>query len=270
MAKDALESLDEIEARTAERRVVVFLDYDGTLVPIADRPEQAVMAPATRATVARLAELCPVAIVSGRGRADVERLVGLPGLTYAGSHGFDIAGPEGDLAGHGAGEGLEPVIAEAEAELRAALDDIPGLLIENKRFAIAVHYRLVDPAEVERIVATADRVVAGHPELRRAGGKMIVELRPVMPWDKGRAVLWLLEAMHLEGPDVVPFYLGDDETDRDAFEALRGRGISLYVGAAEEADAADYAVPDPAAASRFLEALATLLAAAHSRSASKA
>jgi alpha,alpha-trehalase len=222
---------------------------------------------ATRATVARLAALCPVAIVSGRGRPDVERLVGLPGLTYAGSHGFDIAGPGGHLGSHGAGEGLEPVIGAAEAELRAELDGIPGLLIENKRFAIAVHYRLVDPAEVGRITAVADRVVAGHPELRRAGGKMIVELRPAIPWDKGRAVLWLLEAMRLDGPDVTPFYLGDDETDRDAFAALRGRGISLFVGAAEEAEAADYVVPDPAAARRFLDALATRLSAGHGRGA---
>ncbi len=229
------------------------------------------MAPATRAAVARLAELCPVAIVSGRGRADVERLVALPGLTYAGSHGFDIAGPEGDLAGHGAGEGLEPVIAEAEAELRAALDGIPGLLIENKRFAIAVHYRLVDPAEVERIVTVADRVVARHPELRRAGGKMIVELRPAMPWDKGRAVLWLLEAMHLDGPDVTPFL---SRRRRDRPGRLRGAERAwhqpLSSAAAEEADAADYVVPDPAAARRFLDALAARLAAVHSRGASKA
>ena len=71
------------------------MDYDGTLTPIVARPEQAVLAEATRATVRRLSQLCPVAIISGRDRANVQRLVDVDGILYAGNHGFDIVGPDG-------------------------------------------------------------------------------------------------------------------------------------------------------------------------------
>ncbi|MEX0607569.1 MAG: trehalose-phosphatase, partial [Halofilum sp. (in: g-proteobacteria)] len=92
---DALEAREELARRIDGKRLAVFLDYDGTLTPIVADPRQAALDEAVRATIHELARSCTVAIVSGRDRADVEALVGIDTLIYAGSHGFDIAGPNG-------------------------------------------------------------------------------------------------------------------------------------------------------------------------------
>ncbi len=101
------------------------------------------------------------------------------------------------------------------------------------------------------------------PGLRRTGGKQVLELRPDLPWDKGRAVLWLLEALGLDGEDTVPLYLGDDETDEDAFAALvrRGRGHGILVGAPApgRGTAARYGLRDPDEVRAFLERLTARL-----------
>jgi trehalose 6-phosphate phosphatase len=264
----ALASWPEIAARLAGRRLALFLDYDGTLSPIAARPELATLPPATRAALARLAARQPVAVLSGRGRADVAALVGLPEIYYAGSHGFDIAGPppapgEPPLR-HEVGEGVPERVARAAERLRAELGGIAGLLVEPKRFSIAVHYRLADERELPRITAAVDRIVAagaggGAKGWRRTAGKKVLELRPDVPWDKGRALLWLLGRLGLDAADVVPLYLGDDETDEDAFTALAARhGIGILVAEAPRPTAATYRLRDPGEVQELLERLADL------------
>ncbi len=243
----ALDGFDEIARRLEGRRLAVFLDYDGTLTPIVERPEDAVLPDAVRATIAELAALCTVAIVSGRDRADVETMVGLDGLVYAGSHGFDIRGPGGLRQEHERAAEFLPLLDGAEALLRRRLDGVAGALVERKRFAIAVHYRRVAEAEVAAVdAAVAEALTEAGPQLRRTGGKKIYELRPSLPWDKGKAVLWLLRTLGLDGPDVVPIYLGDDETDEDAFAALRdGGGFGILVAAGPQPTAARYVLSDP-------------------------
>lgn len=258
---DALENFDHFIAQLGHRRPALFLDYDGTLTPIADRPELAVLDGAMRHTLERLAKCCTVAIVSGRDRANVAGLVGIDNLVYAGSHGFDIAGPDGLQMQHErAGEFL-PVLDKAELQLQARLAEVPGVLIERKRFALAIHYRLVAEKDLRRVEAAVDTVAREHQQLRRTGGKKIFELRPQIPWDKGKAVFWLLSALGLEEKEaVVPIYLGDDETDEDAFTALRGRGgLGLFVGDASQATAANYFLSDTNAVGCFLSQLADLL-----------
>lgn len=256
---NALTCFSEIVARIGKgRRPAVFLDYDGTLTPIVARPELAVLSEEMRAAVRNLAALCPVAVISGRDRADVARIVGLEGLVYAGSHGFDIAGP-GLRASYTAAEEYLSALDAAEASLRKALADVAGALVERKRFAIAVHYRLVADADTGVVDAAVEDALAVAPGLRRTGGKKIFELRPHIAWDKGRAVLWLLEALGLNGPDAVPLYLGDDETDEDAFTALGGRGIGILVAAEQQRSAAGFTLRSPDEVRRFLLALAAML-----------
>jgi len=255
----ALEHLDEI-ARSAEgKRLAVFLDYDGTLTPIVARPELAILAEEMRVTVRELASLCKVAVVSGRDRADVEKLVDLDSVFYAGSHGFDIAGPGGCRMQHEEGVRCEPALRQAEQELQKRLTGIGGARVEGKKFAVAVHYRLVAEPDVPKVKRIVDEVAAAHPDLRQTGGKKIVELRPRIEWDKGKAVLWLLAALDLDAPDVLSVYLGDDLTDEDAFAALRGRGLGILVGPSRHPTRARYVVRDPAEARLFLERLIDLL-----------
>lgn len=230
---DALDRRDEIGRRLAGAKVAVFLDYDGTLTPIVERPEDAHLSEEARRTVERLAGRCPVTVISGRDLSDVRRMVGAADIVYAGSHGFDITGP-GRLAEQ---RGIEflPDLDRAEDELRSPLARISGARLERKRFAIAVHVRQVeDPLtpEVERIV---DRIALAHPRLRKTAGKKVIELRPNLDWDKGRAVVWLMHVLGLDREGAVPIYVGDDATDEDAFRAIRDRGLGVVVRGEDDA-----------------------------------
>lgn len=250
-----LDSMEQIAGRLAGKRAAVFLDYDGTLTPIVSRPELAVLSDEMRATLERLAAVCTVAIVSGRDRLDVEGLVKVDGLVYAGSHGFDIVGPGGLDMQHEEGARYRPILEQAADEIEQRVGGIEGVLIERKKYAVAIHYRLVADEHLPRIDAAVDEVAAAHPELRRTGGKKVYELRPKLEWHKGKAVLWLLEALDLDHPDVVPFYLGDDETDEDAFRALADRGVGVMVAEDPGATSAHYLLRDPGEARVFLDRL---------------
>ena len=249
----ALEHWDEIERRLASRRPALFLDYDGTLSPSAPRPELATLPEATREVLRRLAARFPVAVLSGRSREDVATLVGLDGLTYAGSHGFDIAGPDTQ---HEVGDGIPESIDRAAERLREELAGIEGVLVEPKRFSLAVHYRLAREANLPRIESAVDAVLADHPDLRKALGKKVFELRPRIDWDKGKALLWLLDTQHL-GP-VLPLYLGDDITDEDAFRAIENRGIGILVAEEPRPTVAAYALQSPDEVREWLARLAAL------------
>ena len=258
----ALDRWDEIGHRLAGRRPAVFLDYDGTLSSIAPRPELATLPGETKDVLHRLAARIPVVIVSGRGRDDVAALVDLDGLVYAGSHGFDIAGPpirdgEPPLRLQ-VGEELLETIEKAAEDLRRDLAGIEGMLVEPKRFAVAVHFRLVDERELPRIEAIVDRVVTAHPGLRKAHSMKVFEVRPDLDWNKGRALLWILDALGLDRPDVTPLYIGDDVTDEDAFRALAGRGIGILVAEEPRDTAAEYSLRDPGEVREFLLRLASL------------
>lgn len=255
----ALHHMAEIRRRMADKRVVFFLDYDGTLTPIVDDPDQALLSDEMRAAIEGLARNCTVAVVSGRGLDDVRRHVGMDRIFYAGSHGFEIAGPRGWRKEHEQGTIFLPVLDQAEAELHERLSSVPGIRIERKKFAIAIHYRKALDKDIPAVEDAVDRVEANHPELQKSAGKKIFELRPQANWHKGKAVLWLLEALGLDGADVLPFYIGDDVTDEDAFRALRDGGIGIVVRDGPRRTAARFALQDPEEVRRFLGVIASEL-----------
>lgn len=248
----------ELRERLAGREVVLFLDYDGTLTPIVEDHTEALLADDMRASVARAAERCTVGIISGRDLGDLKRRVGLEEVYYAGSHGFDIAGPEGWGQSLQRGEEFLPELDRVEAELRSGLDGITGHAIERKRFSIAVHYRQVPEAALDQLKAALDRVLKGHPRLRKGHGKKVFQIQPGIEWDKGHAVRWLLAQLDLDRQGVVPLYIGDDLTDEDAFRALRGRGIGIAIRDGSRLSAAQYSLADPDDVQRFLERLVDL------------
>ncbi len=258
MTADALASFAEIEARLAGKRASVFLDYDGTLTPIVASPELALLSQRMRAILLALAARCSVAIVSGRDLADVKRLVGLDNIVYAGSHGFDISGPNGLSVRHKDSAAFREAVKQAAKMLASAVAPIKGALVEPKRFAVAVHYRQVGDADVPRVEAVVDDVLKAVPELRKTYGKKVYELRPRFDWDKGKAVRWLMEALGQAGADVVPFFLGDDFTDEDAFAALADIGVTIFVGAPHRT-VARYTLADTDAVATFLSRLTRVL-----------
>jgi alpha,alpha-trehalase len=257
MLPSALEHVQEIAGRGG--KVAVFLDYDGTLTPIVSQPEDAWLSDSMRQTLQALAAQAPVAILSGRDLDDVRRRVNLDGIVYAGSHGFDIAGPRG-LRRQAATEFL-PNLDMAEKELHEALDGIPGTRVERKHFSIAAHYRNVKKNDLAQVERAVDAVAARHPELRRLDGKKVYELLPNIDWNKGKAVLWLLETLGLESSSggIRPIYIGDDRTDEEAFRALKQRGIGILVSEQSQSTAARYSLRDPGEVERFLREFTSTL-----------
>ena len=157
----ALDNLLTIYSPGHVRKPVVFLDYDGTLTPIVERPELALLAPGMREAVRRLAEKTTVAIISGRDRENVMKLVDLKEVFYAGSHGFDISGPHGTRIEFEQDKSFLSALAEAATILEKTLKDIDGSQVERKKFAIAIHFRRVEPKYhplVEKIVDKVTQV----------------------------------------------------------------------------------------------------------------
>ncbi|MBJ8346992.1 trehalose-phosphatase [Antrihabitans sp. YC2-6] len=215
-------------------RPAVFLDYDGTLSDIVNDPDSAVLADGCAAELSRLAQLCPVAVISGRDLADIRARVALPGIWYSGSHGFELIGPGGEYYENEAALAAIPDLARAVAGLRESLSHFPGVLLEHKRFTIAVHYRNVAAETIEEIVG-AVAAVASATGLRLTTGRKVVELRPNVDWGKGDALCWVLA--HIVGPDKrTPLYIGDDLTDEDAFDAVAQEGVGVVVRNADTGD----------------------------------
>ncbi|MFW5832527.1 MAG: trehalose-phosphatase [Pseudomonadota bacterium] len=261
----ALTHAADLERRLGGRRPAVFLDYDGTLTPIVDRPEDAVISPRMREAVRELAKRCPVCVISGRDRPVVQELMGLDDLIVAGSHGFDIWSPEEGTIERGDGlADFEDLMETVKARLREAMDPIEGAFVEPKKASVAAHYRLVAEADRQRIKAVVDELLeAHHDRLKMTPGKMVYELQPKIDWHKGKALLYLLDTLDLDRDDVVPLFVGDDVTDEDAFRALEGkRGIGIFVGRADDPEvggrttAADFVLNDVDEVATFLDQLA--------------
>jgi len=247
----ALEAFDALMTALDGKVPAIFLDYDGTLTPIVDRPELAILSDAGRTVVDALARKRPVAVVSGRDRPDVESLVGIDSLTFAGSHGFDIRTPEaGNLSLEGIGD-YTPLMDEVERRLTEGLDAIDGALVERKRFSVAAHYRLVADAEYPAFRAVLDRLLEAVPGLKEKPGKKVFEIQPAIDWDKGKAVGQLLITLGLDDAGHRPMFFGDDVTDEDAFRALHDLGgVGVLAAPASDGDtgrltAADFRVDDP-------------------------
>jgi trehalose 6-phosphate phosphatase len=257
---DGMQALD----LTSERQPAVFFDFDGTLSEIVNDPDSARLADGAADALTSLSAQCPVAILSGRDLADVRQRIGLPGLWYAGSHGFELTGPDGKHHQNTEAAASIPVLAEAAAALADQLGDIPGVAVEHKRFGVAVHYRNAARDRVGE-VAAAVRSAGQRTALRVTTGREVIELRPAVDWDKGKTLRWVLDYIRdNEGSSsLLPIYLGDDITDEDAFDAVADDGIAILVRHSDDGDratAARYALDDPDRVREFTERLARRLA----------
>lgn len=262
---DALRTQDYLEAG----RPAVFYDFDGTLSEIVNDPDAATLVAGAAQALRQLAARCPVAVLSGRDLADVTKRVGLPGIWYAGSHGFELTAPDGTHHQNDAASAAIPVLEQAAAELRDKFGSIAGVVVEHKRFGVAVHYRNALRERVAEVAAEV-RATGRRDELRVTTGREVIELRPNLDWDKGRTLNWVMDHLQETNPGhLVPVYLGDDITDEDAFDAVRAgpvRGIPIVVRHDEDGDrttAALYALDSPAQVSEFTERLARQLTGAH-------
>jgi trehalose 6-phosphate phosphatase len=279
-ADAVMTDLHEIKVRTGDRRMselpdglqalnsvtgrhpVVFFDFDGTLSDIVDDPDSARLSEDAADALTSLIAQCPVAILSGRDLADVRQRIGLPGIWYGGSHGFELTGPDGAHHQNVEAAASIPVLEQAAAELVNQLSHIPGVVVEHKRFGVAVHYRKAARDRVGEVTAVVRR--AGQRiGLRVTTGREVIELRPHVDWDKGKTLRWVLDYIRDAEPGrLLPIYLGDDITDEDAFDAVRDDGIAVVVRHSDDGDRATsalFALDNPEQVREFTERLARRL-----------
>jgi trehalose 6-phosphate phosphatase len=204
----------------------VFLDVDGTLLEFGERPETVTIRPGLIRTLDALRRLVPLALISGRALADLDRLFAPLILPAAGQHGAERRGRDGMIR---TARVPGAALAGARRRLGAWALVHPGVYFEDKGLSVAVHYRGAPQlaAEIRRTV---------HDEVQRLGdnfvlgsGQMVVEIRP-RGWDKGRAVTEFMAELPFAGR--TPVVVGDDATDEDGFAAAnRLGGHSIKVGA---------------------------------------
>lgn len=238
----AIKNFSEVTSRFGNSLPLIFLDFDGTLAPIVEHHADAAISSEMRELVQKLSQKYPLAVVSGRGLADVSRKMNLPELYYAGSHGFEISGPNGFSKDHEEAEKVLPIFEEIEPLLKDRLEGISGVDFERKKFTLAVHYRQVkgpQESEVHKIVLDT---VKRYPELAKAEGKKVIEIRPAIDWHKGKAVEFLKTELSKE-KNAFSIYVGDDVTDEDAFEYVKN-GLGILVGEHGIKSYADYGVED--------------------------
>jgi trehalose 6-phosphate phosphatase len=221
------------------KKLVFFLDYDGTLTPIVSRPELAIMSEEMREVIRNLSKKFTIAIVSGRARKTVEDFVKIDGIFYAGSHGFDIKGPEMSLI-QPAAENAVSLISKIIEQLKKDIGHIEGVIIEDKKFSVGVHYRLVDESFIPSIKKIVEAKLDKYIELRLMSGKKVFEILPAFYWDKGKAMRWILEALDISFNDATIVYIGDDTTDEDAFRMIRSRGVGILVADEPKPSSADF------------------------------
>lgn len=232
------------EVFTGDKKPVFFLDYDGTLTPIAERPELAVISQEMKDTVTAVSKKFTTVIVSGRMREDVENLVGIKDLFYVGSHGFDILGGGVSMIQPQAQKTI-PVVSDVIDWLKKEVGSIEGVIIEEKKFSTAVHYRLVADDNLEKIEKAIQYVMENHKDLRLMRGKMVYEILPNIEWNKGMAVRWIMKALNLSWDNAMIIYVGDDTTDEFAFRTIRARGAGILVSSKTPSSAAHYQLSTP-------------------------
>jgi trehalose 6-phosphate phosphatase len=245
-----------LKSLAGSREIVLLMDYDGTLVPIQSAPKEARLSSRTRQLLNVLSDEPKIisGIVTGRSLPDILRKVGRNRFLLLANHGFEIF-IDNDKWVHPWAERMEPLLRRLARTLRRRLKTVSGLLLENKGYTLSVHYRRVSQDEVREVRDTVMDVLRPYVrEIRITKGKKVIELRPNVPWSKGTAILKVLRLLKRQKKRCI-IYLGDDTTDEDAFEALRGSGITIAVGKKKKSSAA-YWVKDPAEVMEFLSILA--------------
>lgn len=258
MSSALLPVRESLAERLGGTPLVIMLDVDGTLAPIAPRPQDATVPPETRRIISALAARpgISVGLVSGRAAADARRMVSVANVWVIGNHGYETVGPDGEEFVDPRFLAYRTTIAQAARRIGPQVAAVPGVIFEDKIWTLTVHYRLADPAVVPRLRATVEETVRQFG-LRLTEAKLAFEVRPPARVDKGTAVLTL--ALRLGGlkPEAAIVFAGDDHTDEDAFRALRGRlprAVTVRITHGEQVPtAAEFTVRDTGELRVFLE-----------------
>jgi trehalose 6-phosphate phosphatase len=254
----------EVAELVRKARNILFLsDFDGTLTPIVERPEMAILTDDTHKLLQSLAHQprFTVGVISGRALADLKEKVKIEGLIYAGNHGFEIEGPGLNFVNPLADE-VKPFFRIIRQVLSMALGTIKGVLIEDKGITLSVHYRQAEEEKAADIKNIVERTIKGPLAMgmvKVTPGKKVFEVRPAVNWDKGKAIRLLMKRYGKGGKysGLLPIYLGDDLTDEDGFQTIEkyGSGITIHIGESRVDSSARYYLKSPVEVQEFLDKL---------------
>ncbi len=234
MSRHFFDAWNEVAPNLKERYVMLFLDYDGTLTPIVERPEMAKLAPKVRNILKELArqESVKIVVISGRALSEIKRLVDIPSLTYVGNHGFEIEGPSMRHV-HPSSEQTAKLLSRIAKRLNKAFKIYPGILVENKKLTLSIHYRNLEAKMVNEAKKLFEKILEPYLTTKQAEiteGKKVWEIRPALAWNKGATVSWLFErSVAALNSAILPVYIGDDQTDETAFHSLKRNGLTIRV-----------------------------------------
>lgn len=240
-------------------RLLLLTDYDGTLSPLVDSPGEAWLPHAVRDDLRVLARRPRIhlGVVSGRDLADLRERVSVPDATYAGCHGLEIEG-RGMSFQHPDAVAQQDALGAISRQLTRRASTVPGMLVEPKRYGLAVHYRRVAPDQRRRVEAEIlSAMRQDGSRFKVFHGSHVIEIQPQVAWTKGDCVLWIRDVVERASPTPLSvLYMGDDWTDEHAFEALGRSAITIRVGGVAPASRAAYRVPDVACVQWLLAELA--------------
>jgi len=251
--KHLFEDWECIRARIQQaQNLFLFLDYDGTLTPIVSRPELALCPSEVKRRLENLRDLPSVylAIISGRSVEDLREKVGVSDIIYVGNHGLEIENPGGrhkKILSSARTRELKRITQNVQNSLKG----IPGILFEEKGPILSVHYRNVPQKFFDRIPhVLKEELEQWRGHWKMASGKMVFEIQPNVDFHKGETVREILKPFPSLG--LLPIYIGDDQTDEDAFRVLKGQGVSVFIGPSGFSSEADFFLRNPDEVQEFL------------------
>jgi trehalose-phosphatase len=251
--ENALRAWESILQKIGEREIALFLDFDGTISEIVPDPDKAQIRPSIFPLLKDCSRSFKTAIISGRDRQDVKRRVNIENIFYAGCHGFDISGPGGFHFVVEEASEILPHLVAARRQLETLLEPFSGMVVEDKKFFTAVHYRHVASIKENDLKEKIRKLVSHYDKLAIREGKKVIEIGPNLNWNKGTAIKKLCEVLEINFTEIVPIFVGDDLTDEDGYKEVRGKGISIKVTYEEPGiTEADYWLNDPAEVEKFI------------------
>ena len=251
--------------------VLLYLDFDGTLVPIRQDPSRCQLSPALRATLQQLSgwrqhPALDLAVISGRSLADLRQRLGpeLKGLSLAGNHGLEIAN-NGNVWCEPRAQALQPALQAVATALQAAIAPWPGAWLEHKGLSLSLHTRRLAAAQrqpLARQLMPLLEQIHGEGQFLLRRGRLVLEIRPAILHTKATAVQWLEAAAQRRGlwrpgsnQEPLRLYFGDDDTDEDVFRLWPGV-VGVRVGPGAQQSAATYRLSGPAGVAHWLAQLA--------------
>ena len=238
--------------------ILLLLDYDGTLVSFRNRPQDVVTCDKVKTVLTSLLQnqKFTVVIVSGRMLHEIKQLLDIDGLSFAALHGLQIELVKGISYNRQPDNNLRSILEKIKESALYKFKDEKGVYIEDKKFTLAFHYRLLDEEKIDDAIYKFSKIVKTvdvDKSLELLHGAKVVEIRP-KGWDKGKAVelIYTSDA----SKNVLPVYIGDDTTDEDAFRAIGNQGITVFVSNnSSQSTAAQYWLKDPDDVFKFLTSI---------------